>query len=112
MSLLQSDEVRYNFEPIGVVVADTFENARTPPSWCAWNTRAARTRRSVWRRAIAAMIKPDEANKEPTDTHRGDFAAGMSAGRRQSGANLRHALREPPSRWSRTRRLRIGMAAS
>ena len=78
MSLLQSDEVRYNFEPIGVVVADTFEHASHAAELVRVEYEGSEHPEIDLEEKISATVKPAEANKEPTDTHRGDFAAGMS----------------------------------
>ncbi len=74
VSLLQDDRVRYNGEPIGVVVAETLEQARAA---------AARVRASYERlpaelefdRAKADPAKPEKSGRSPVDKSWGDFEA-------------------------------------
>ena len=77
MSLLQSDEVRYNFEPIGVVVADTLEHATHAAELVRVQYEGTENPAINLEKNRALAITPPEANKEATDKSRGNFAAGM-----------------------------------
>ncbi|GAB3425732.1 xanthine dehydrogenase family protein molybdopterin-binding subunit [Massilia solisilvae] len=79
LSLLQDDQVHYNNQPIGVVVADTLEHARE-----------AAARLSVEYETAPAVLDFDEAKEhthppdkvlgEPADSARGNLQAGLLAG--------------------------------
>ncbi len=91
MSLLQSDEVRYNFEPIGVVVADTFEHAKHAAELVRVQYEGTENPAIDLEKNLPAAITPPEANKEATDNHRGDLAAGMQ----QATAKLEQSYTTP-----------------
>jgi len=81
LTLLQTDEVRYQNEPVAVVVADTLERA----------TDGARQLQTLIRyeafepdtdypRAKGRAYKPEKMMGRPIDTQRGDVAAGLRQG--------------------------------
>ena len=78
MSLLQDDVVHYDRQPIGVVVADTFEHAVAA-------TALVRTQYAVQRAVLdfagarADAYKPKEAARKPPDVQWGDPEAGQRA---------------------------------
>jgi xanthine dehydrogenase YagR molybdenum-binding subunit len=77
MSLLQSDEVRYNGEPIAVVVAETFESA-TGAAARIKATYAPSQAMLDFDRAKGSATVPAVAGPTPADVRWGDVAAGMA----------------------------------
>jgi len=77
LQVLQDTEVYYQNQPVGVAVADTFERAVHAASLVRvqYDTRKPRTEMGREKRHA---YKPEKANQDPTDTHRGDPEQGMS----------------------------------
>ena len=72
LQLLQDDEIRYNDQPIALVVADTLENARRG----AMLVKARVTERKPaieLERELASAYKPEKTARGPADSARGDF---------------------------------------
>ena len=83
LSLMQDANVYYQNQPIGVVVADTFERAAYAASLVKFQYDE-KTPRTVLDKEKRNAYKPAKANQEPTDTRRGDPGAGM----RQAAAKI------------------------
>jgi xanthine dehydrogenase YagR molybdenum-binding subunit len=83
LSLLQDAEVHYNREPIGMVVAETLNQA-----WAAAAAvrvhYAAATAQLSFEDGKAAAHAPKSVNKEPTDSARGSVDAGTVRARVQA----------------------------
>ncbi len=79
LQLLQDDQILYSNQPIAVVVANTLEQA-TEAARLLKITYQAENHNVVVEKAINQRYKPKEAgsSKEPTDSLRGDLAAGRS----------------------------------
>lgn len=78
LTLLQDEIVRYNNQPVGVVVAETFEQA----SEAANRVRvhyAEQPPKLDFGREKKRGYAPRQANRDPADTSRGDFDRGLSA---------------------------------
>jgi xanthine dehydrogenase YagR molybdenum-binding subunit len=78
LTLLQEDDVYYNNQPIGVVVADTLEHARD----AAARLRVEYERKPAvldFEQAKQALHPPEKVLTEDTDTKRGDLHAGLLA---------------------------------
>ena len=77
LSLLQDANVYYNNQPIGLVVADTLETATHAASFVA--VRYLPTTPTLdFERAKPNAYAPKGANRNPTDSHRGDYEAGLA----------------------------------
>ena len=78
LSLLQDAKVYYQNQPIGVVVAETFETAAYAASLVRYRyeTSAARTEMEKEKKHA---YRPAKANQDPTDSKRGDLGQGMAA---------------------------------
>lgn len=78
-TLLQDDRVWYNGQPIGVVVADTFEHARdaVPLVRVAYTQQRADLDMATGQRAPGNTVHP--TGEEPRNTTRGDINAGIAA---------------------------------
>lgn len=81
LSLCQDDRVHYNGQPIAVLVAKTFEQARYAAKLVAvrYSTEDATLDFDTAKRNA---YPPKEAGHYPTDTQRGDMAAGGAASAR------------------------------
>lgn len=79
LSLMQDDRVRYNGQPVALVVADTFERATDAASLV--RVRYADTRRPTldMRAARGGAYAPAPGFGGRADSTRGDFAAGLAA---------------------------------
>jgi xanthine dehydrogenase YagR molybdenum-binding subunit len=76
LSLLQNDAVRYNGEPIALVVADTLEHARAAAQ--AIDVRYTPSAAVLdFNHAKANAYAPEKANQLPTDAKWGNYAAGL-----------------------------------
>ncbi|MGI4791677.1 MAG: xanthine dehydrogenase family protein molybdopterin-binding subunit [Janthinobacterium lividum] len=77
LQVLQDPKVLYQNQPIGVVVADTFERAAHAASLVKfqYDTKAPRTEMDKEKRSA---YKPEKANQDETDSKRGDVNSGMS----------------------------------
>ncbi len=79
LSLLQTNKISYNGEPIAIVVADTHERAwqaaRLMRPKVQTGTEKPRVDFSI---AKATLHDPGKVQGKPSDTHRGDFAAGVN----------------------------------
>ena len=76
LSLLQSNEVRYNGEPVALVVADTFEHARA--AMRAIEPRyEAKSAVLDFATAKTNAYAPEKANQEETDKRWGNYQAGI-----------------------------------
>lgn len=77
LNLLQDDEVKYNGQPIAVVVAETLEQAQDA-------ARAIKVRYAAqpalldWQAAKRKLRKPKEQPDRPMQTRRGDVQAGLA----------------------------------
>ncbi|KQR76644.1 acylaldehyde oxidase [Burkholderia sp. Leaf177] len=81
LSLLQTDEVRYNNEPIAVVVADTLERATDGARKLQASVKyEAATPNADYQRAKSSAYRPEKMMGRPIDTQRGDVAAGLRQG--------------------------------
>ncbi len=78
LSLLQDDAVAYNGQPVAVVVADTLEHATAAAALL--EVGYARDAGAVldFEKAKASAHAPKTANREPTDSSRGDVAGGLA----------------------------------
>ena len=85
LSLLQDDAVAYNGQPIAVVVADSFEHAvaAAPLVEVEYAAEAAKL---DFTPAQSPIYAPEEANRQPPDSSRGDVEAGWQAGAVRSQA--------------------------
>ena len=77
LQLLQDDAIVYNDQPVAVVVADTFENARLGASLVRVRYDAATANVELAREATAAY-KPEKTSRGPTDSRTGDFGRGLA----------------------------------
>jgi xanthine dehydrogenase YagR molybdenum-binding subunit len=77
MSLFQDDAVRYNGEPVAVVVADTPEQARAAVARVSF-AYSVRPARLAFAEEKSAARKPSKAGRSPNDKAWGDFDAGMA----------------------------------
>ncbi|HEV7489880.1 MAG TPA: xanthine dehydrogenase family protein molybdopterin-binding subunit [Rhodanobacteraceae bacterium] len=76
LSLLQTNEVRYNGEPVAVVIADTLERARAAAM--ALDIRYQTQPAALdYERAKASAYAPAKANQDDTDKRWGNYAAGI-----------------------------------
>jgi xanthine dehydrogenase YagR molybdenum-binding subunit len=81
MTLLQTDEVRYQNEPVAVVVADTLERATDGARQLQTLIRyEAFEPDTDYQRAKSRAYKPEKMMGRPIDTQRGDVAAGLRQG--------------------------------
>lgn len=76
LSLLQDSNVYYQNQPIGVVVAETFETASYAASLVQVQYESHKPRTEMDKEKKNAY-KPAKANQEPTDSKRGDLGQGM-----------------------------------
>ena len=76
LQTLQDTEVLYQNQPIGVVVADTLERAAYAASLVKFQYDEKRSQTDMDRQKDNAY-KPDKANRDPTDSKRGDLSVGM-----------------------------------
>lgn len=76
-SLLQNDKVRYDGEPVAVVVADTLERARAASLALALHSETAPAVLD-FDRAKASAYAPEKANQIATDQRWGDYEAGLA----------------------------------
>ncbi len=79
LSLLQDDSVAYNGQPIGVVIAQTLEQA-TAAAQLMEVAYAASAARLDFEQAKQTAYPPEKVNGQPPDSRRGDLAAGMREG--------------------------------
>jgi xanthine dehydrogenase YagR molybdenum-binding subunit len=79
LSLLQDDEVHYNNQPIGVVVADTLEHAREAAARLRIEYEAAPAVLD-FEEAKEHTHPPDKVLGEPADSERGSLQAGFLSG--------------------------------
>ena len=77
LQMLQDPKVLYQNQPIGVVVADTFERATYAASLVKFQYDE-KTPRTDMDKLKENAYKPEKANQDPTDSKRGDLGAGMS----------------------------------
>ena len=78
LSLLQDMMVYYQNQPIGVVVAETFETAAHAASLVRYQYETQKPRTEMDREKKHAY-RPAKANQDPTDSKRGDLAQGMAS---------------------------------
>jgi xanthine dehydrogenase YagR molybdenum-binding subunit len=78
LSLLQSDEIRYNGEPVAVVVADTLERARAA-AMALEMTYRAKPATLDFAVAKASAFTPPKANQEDAEKRWGDYRAGLES---------------------------------
>jgi xanthine dehydrogenase YagR molybdenum-binding subunit len=78
LQLLQDDQIRYDDQPVAVVVADTLENARRAARLVAVRYQAG-TPRAGLASSIDQAYAPDKTPRGPTDTHTGDFERAFTA---------------------------------
>ncbi len=76
LALLQDDKVHYNGQPIAVVVADTLERATDAASRVRVRYDAAKPVTVMSANRDTAYTPPQQ--RAPSDTLRGDYAAGMA----------------------------------
>ena len=74
---LQTPEVHFYGEYIGVVVAETFEQARYAANLIKV-TYAEDDHKTNFEEQLDSVYKPDKVNGSPTDTSRGDLEKGMN----------------------------------
>jgi xanthine dehydrogenase YagR molybdenum-binding subunit len=79
LSLLQDDQVHYNNQPIGVVVADTLEHAREAAARLRIEYEAAPAVLD-FEQAKAHTHPPDKVLGEPADSARGHLQTGLLSG--------------------------------
>jgi len=77
LQMLQDPKVLYQNQPIGVVVADTFERATYAASLVKFQYDEKKPRTDMDKQKENAY-RPEKANQDPTDSKRGDLGAGMS----------------------------------
>lgn len=77
LSLLQDKDVAYNGQPIAVVVAKTFDQARAASALLKV-TYAATPAKLQWEKRTGEARWPKNPGKEPAGNHRGDLAAAFS----------------------------------
>jgi xanthine dehydrogenase YagR molybdenum-binding subunit len=81
LTLLQTNEVRYQNEPVAVVVADTLERATDGARQLQTLIRyEAFEPDTDYERAKGRAYKPEKMMGRPIDTQRGDVAAGLRQG--------------------------------
>ena len=78
LQMLQDPKVLYQNQPIGVVVADTFERATYAASLVKFQYDEKKPRTDMDKQKENAY-RPEKANQDPTDSKRGDMDAGMKA---------------------------------
>jgi xanthine dehydrogenase YagR molybdenum-binding subunit len=78
LSLLQDDVIHYQGQPIGVVVADTLEQAVAAAAWVRV-TYASTNAVLDFSGARASAYAPKKAGRAETDARWGDLAAGLAA---------------------------------
>jgi len=78
LALLQDDKVYYNNQPIALAIAETFEQAMYAASLVRVRYQEEKADLDMIRNKKNAYA-PKAANNEPTDSHRGNIDAGMSA---------------------------------
>ncbi|MEO7715232.1 MAG: xanthine dehydrogenase family protein molybdopterin-binding subunit [Capsulimonas sp.] len=76
LSVLQNSAVYYTNEPIGLVIAETLEQAMHAAALVQVEYKEEKPALNMGREKKNAY-KPKAANQEPTDTHRGDIASGQ-----------------------------------
>lgn len=74
---LQDTNVFYQNQPVGIVVADTFERATYAASLVKYEYDTKKPRTELGKEKKSAY-KPETANYQPTDSKRGDPGAGMA----------------------------------
>jgi xanthine dehydrogenase YagR molybdenum-binding subunit len=79
LSLLQDDQVHYNHQPIGVVVADTLEHAREAAARLHIEYESSPAVLD-FEQAKAHTHPPDKVLGEPADSERGQVQAGLLSG--------------------------------
>ena len=90
LSLLQDDRVQYNGQPIAIVVADTFEQARAAARRVAVHyapTPAALNFKAAQQHLRKAPSQPEK----PADTSRGNVRGGMA----RAGVKVAHVYHTP-----------------
>jgi xanthine dehydrogenase YagR molybdenum-binding subunit len=80
LQLLQDPEVRYNDQPIALVVAETLEDARRGAARVSASYRTRQPRIDM-AADVANAYAPDRAVRGPTDSARGDFDRAFAAAR-------------------------------
>jgi xanthine dehydrogenase YagR molybdenum-binding subunit len=89
MSLLQNNEVRYNNEPVAVVVADTLEHATDGARQLQLTIRYEEARPEAdFEASKARAYVPEKMNGRPIDTHRGDVAMALGKANAASAAGM------------------------
>ncbi len=76
LQVFQDPNVLYQNQPVGVVVADTWERAAYAASLVKFQYDE-KTPRTDMSRQKENSYRPDKANQDPTDSKRGDLGAGM-----------------------------------
>ena len=76
VQVLQDTKVRYQNQPVGVVVADTFERAVYAASLVKFQYDE-KTPRAEMSKQKEDAYAPEKANQDPTDSKRGDLTAGL-----------------------------------
>ncbi len=77
LSLLQDESVAYHGQPIGVVVADTLEHATAAAALVEVSYTGSTEAVLDFERAKRANYPPKAANREKTDSARGDVASAL-----------------------------------
>ena len=77
---MQNDRIYYNGQYVGVVVAETFEQARYAASRVKVKYAEEKPVTDMERHKDKAFKAPSQAGREPNDAKRGDIQLGMSAG--------------------------------
>ena len=109
---LQDTEVRHYGQIIGLVVAETFEQARHAAGWCGSATPPGHRRPPSW---TVSPTPPYRAGRQPGGHSRRGRRLDRRRARGERGHRLRHvpaAAQAPPARWNRTRCWRCGRTTS
>ena len=90
LALLQDNIVRYNGQPIALVIADTLEHA-TDAAHRVKATYASTTPVTVMKAAAATAYAPSSSNGRKPDSRKGDASAGL----RQADETVEHSYATP-----------------
>ena len=78
LQVLQDTDVFYQNQPVGVVVAETFEAASYAASLVRYQYETQHPRTEMEKEKKHAY-RPEKANQDPTDSQRGDLGQGMAS---------------------------------
>ncbi len=90
LQVLQDTDVFYQNQPVGVVVAETFEAASYAASLVRVRYDAQKPRTEMAKEKKHAY-RPEKANQDPTDSQRGDIGQGMA----QASAHVSQTYHTP-----------------